>query len=82
MDIICEKCKRPADQHPFARILSDDPDICRESELDVVYAYAARLDAVIEAAKDVNEWLIRTKRKDTAHQKHLADALASLTNGG
>ena len=36
-------------------------------------------DAVIAAARDVNDWLLRTDRGGTAHQKYLAEKLAALS---
>ena len=35
----------------------------------------AKKDAVIEAAREINEWLIRNNLSDTAHQRHLEQTL-------
>ena len=37
---------------------------------------AAEVDAIMEAAREVNEWLKRTNREGTAHQIHLEKVLA------
>ena len=45
---------------------------------DAAAAELAALEAVAEAARDVNKWLIRSGLGDTAHQMNLAEKLDAL----
>ena len=48
-------------------------DLC-----DAASAELAALEAIADAAQDVNEWLIRSGLRHTAHQMNLAEKLAAL----